>query len=165
MLTVLSVVSFTTGAGWRLSDELPDGGEACSSLLTMLAAAFCSTTVGIDWSGQVRICPIVSFGGEKEGVVYILQPELTCSARCLRWTTAIQLGSSQWTRRAPKTLRTYIWCRNKQCGRHIMMLHAAWALHTWRRSEDETANALGAHKCVAGCLHWPIHHTLTNLAL
>ena len=49
MLTVPSVVNFTTGAGGGHSVELlGPGGEVCSSRFTMLAAAFCLTTVGGD---------------------------------------------------------------------------------------------------------------------
>ena len=59
----------------------------CSSLFTMLAAAFCSTKVGGDWSGRERICFIVSLDGEKD-VVCASQPDFTCSAKCLRLMTA-----------------------------------------------------------------------------
>ena len=48
----------------------------CISLFTMLAAAFCSTDVGGDWSGRERICCAVSFDGEKDGTC-VWQPELT----------------------------------------------------------------------------------------
>ena len=101
-----SVVSFTTGAGVEGSEELPVAErEVCSSLFTMLAAAFCSTTVGGDWSGRERICFIVSLDGENNAVC-ASQPDFTCSAKCLRFMTAVQEGLSQRIKRAPKTFRT-----------------------------------------------------------
>ena len=106
MLTVPSVVSFTTGAGVEDSKELlVAGGEVCSSLFTMLAAAFCSTTVGGDWRGRERFCFIVSLDGEKD-VVCALKPDFTCSAKCLRFMTAVQEDLSQHINRAPETFRT-----------------------------------------------------------
>ena len=58
-LTVPSVVNFTTGLVCGLSE-----GEACNSLWTTLAAAFCSTCVGGNGSGRDSNCPTVSLDGE-----------------------------------------------------------------------------------------------------
>ena len=71
----------------------------------MLEAAFCSTTVGGDWSGREMICFIVSLDGEKDAVC-ASQPDFTCSAKCLRFMTAVQEDLSQRIKRAPITFRT-----------------------------------------------------------
>lgn len=71
----------------------------------MLAAAFCSTTVGGDWSGRERICFIVRLDGKNDAVC-VSQPEFMCSAMCLRFMTAVQEDLSQHIKRAPKTFRT-----------------------------------------------------------
>ena len=106
MLTVPSVVSFTTGAGVEDPEELlVTGGEVCSSLFTMLAAAFCSTTVGGDWSGREMICFIVSLDGEKDAMC-ASQPDFTCSAKCLTFMTAVQEDLYQHIKRAPINFRT-----------------------------------------------------------